>query len=593
MLPRLFLLLSMFCAIASVHANEARDEPPAVDLQLRLKIPMRDGVHLNANLFRPHGQSGPLPVLFCLSPYVADSVQTIGSYFAQHGYVFVAVDSRGRNGSEGEFRSWTHEGRDGYDVVEWLARQPWSNGKVGAWGGSYLGFTQWTTLKELPPHLRTIVPTASVRPGLDFPMSGGIFYSYDTQWLTFVGGVALNEKLFGDSAYWRRKFGERYLANAPFRSLDRVVGNPSPIFQEYLRHPSFDAYWQALAPGPAQYAKIDLPILTITGHWDDDQVGALSYYGEHMKYASEAARAQHYLIVGPWDHIGTRRPQKELAGLKFGDASLVDIKQLHVDWYDWVLKDGKRPAFLQKRVAYYVTGEEAWKYADRVEDIASEKRSYYLSSNGSAANDVFRSGMLVRAVPADAAPDAYTYDPLDLRPGKAEMARGDVDNTLVDQTDAYDLYGAGVVYHSEALAEATELSGAPKASLWLSLDAPDTDFQVILQEVRPDGTAVFLSGSLLRARYGTSLSRATPAVPGEVKRYDFDRMGFVSRRLAQGSRLRFVLRAVNTIQFQKNYNSGGEVSDETAADARTVHVRIYHDAAHPSAIELPLVGTVG
>jgi len=180
------------------------------------------------------------------------------------------------------------------------------------------------------------------------------------------------------------------------------------------------------------------------------------------------------------------------------------------------------------------------------------------------------------------------YDPLDLRPGKVELARGDVDNGLVDQTDAFDLHGAGVVYHGEPFADAVELSGAPKASLWLALDAPDTDFQVFLQEVRADGTAVFLSGSMLRARYRESLSHPQPVVPGEVQRYDFDRMTFVSRRLAKGSRLRFVLRAVNSIQFEKNYNSGGDVADETAANARTVHVRVYHDAAHPSVLEVPL-----
>jgi putative CocE/NonD family hydrolase len=585
---RFAVLLVLFaCLAAPVHAEDAAT-PPSIDIQLRLRIPMRDGVRLNANLYRPHAQEAPLPVIFCLNPYIADLVQPIGSYFAQHGYVFVAVDSRGRNGSEGEFRSWTHEGRDGYDVVEWLAKQPWSNGKVGAWGGSYLGFTQWSTVKERPPHLLTIVPTASVRPGLDFPSSGGIHYSYDTQWITFVSGVALNEKLFGDSAYWRGKFGERYLDNAPFRSLDRIVGNPSPIFQEYLRHPSFDDYWRSLAPSAEQYAKLDLPILTITGHWDDDQIGAMSYYGEHMKYGSEAARAKHYLVIGPWDHVGTRRPQKELAGLKFADASVIDIKQLHVDWYDWVLKGGTRPKFLEQRVAYYVTGEEKWKYAARLEDVANERRSYFLASDGHAG-DVFHSGTLASSAPAEAAPDGYVYDPLDLRPGKVELARGDVDNGLVDQTDAFDLYGAGVVYHGEPFADAVELSGAPRASLWLALDAPDTDFQVFLQEVRADGTAVFLSGSMLRARYRESLSHPQPVVPGEVQRYDFDRMTFVSRRLAKGSRLRFVLRAVNSIQFEKNYNSGGDVADETAADARTVHVRVYHDAAHPSALEVPLV----
>jgi putative CocE/NonD family hydrolase len=585
---RLFLLSMTLCAGLPVCASAMADEASSVDIQLRIKIPMRDGVRLNANVFRPHGQSGPLPVLFSLNPYIADGVQSIGTYFAQHGYVFVVVDSRGRDGSEGIFRSWTHEAHDGYDAVEWLAKQPWSNGRIGGWGGSYLGFSQWSTLKEMPPHLQTIVPTAAVRPGVDFPMAGGIFYSYDAQWLTFVSGVALNDKIFGDSAFWRSKFGERYLQNAPFRSLDRIVGNASSIFQEYLQHPGFDSYWQSMAPNPAQYAQINVPILTITGHWDDDQIGAMSYYREHMRYGNEAARTRHYLVIGPWDHSGTRRPQKELAGLKFADASMIDIKQLHVQWYDWILKDGKKPDFLKQRVAYYVTGEEAWKYAERIEDTANEQRSYYLSSTGAAANDVFHSGVLSVAPPADEQPDRYTYDPLDVRPGQVELQRGDVDNNLVDQTDALNLFGAGVVYHSELLPEALELSGAPKASLWLSMDVPDTDLQVMIHEIRPDGSAVLLSSSMLRARFRESLASAQAVPSGQILRYDFDRLPFVSRRLAQGSRLRMVLRAVNSIQFEKNYNSGGDVADETAKSAHAAHVLVYHDAAHPSAIELPL-----
>ncbi|MFC4819303.1 CocE/NonD family hydrolase [Dokdonella ginsengisoli] len=579
----------LLCAACVATAAEKVPDASKIDVQLRLQIPMRDGVRLNANLYRPHAQAGKLPVLFCLNPYTADLIHPIGSYFAEHGYVFVAIDSRGRNGSGGVFRSWTHEARDGYDAVEWLARQPWSNGKVGMWGGSYLGFTQWTTLKEAPPHLRTIVPTASVRPGIDFPLTGGIFYSYDVQWLTFVSGVASNGALFGDAAFWRGKFAERYFGHAAFRTLDRIVGNPSEIFQDYLRHPSYDEHWQALAPNAAQYAAIDLPILTITGHWDDDQLGAMSYYREHMRHGSDAARAQHYLVIGPWDHSGTRRPQKELGGLKFGDASLLDVKQLHVQWYDWILKDGKKPDFLKQRVAYYVTGEEAWKYAGRLEDIAGP-RSYYLSSDGGKAGEVFASGALVASPPDDQPPDVYVDDPLDVRPGRLELERGDVDATmLVDQTDAMNLRGAGVVYHGQALPEAVELSGTPKATLWISLDVPDVDFQATLHEIRPDGSAVALSSMMLRARYRESLAKAARIPPGEVLRYDFDRFNFVSRRLAQGSRLRLVVRAVNSLQFQKNYHSGGDVSDETAADARTAHVRIYHDREHPSAIELPLV----
>lgn len=590
---RIISFLTALCVTTPALAEERPEDAPPVDIDHGVKIPMRDRVQLHATVYRPHGQRERLPVIMLLTPYVGDHAHDTAMFFAQHGYVFVSVDSRGRNGSGGVFRSWSHEAHDGYDAVEWLAKQPWSNGKIGGWGGSYTGFTQWSTLKEAPPHLRTIVPTASVRPGIDFPQWGGVSYSYAAQWLTYVTGVASNGKVFEDNAFWYSKYAERYRENSPFRTLDRVVGNPSSIFQEYMQHPSYDAYWQAMAPNANQYSKIDIPILTITGYWDDDQTGAMSYYREHMQFGRPDVRARHYLVVGPWDHSGTRRPKKELEGVKFGDGAVVDMKKLHLAWYDWTLKGGKQPEFLKKRVAYYVTGEDTWKYADRVENVATDPRMFYLSSTNGIANDVFHSGAL-RATPPSGAnserADGYTYDPLDQRPGQAEIRRGIVEDVgLVDQTSALELYGAGLVYHSDPLPEDMELSGVPRASLSISMDVPDTDFELTLHEIKPDGSAVLLSSTHLRARYRESPSKEKPVPVGQIVRYYFDGFRFISRRLARGSRLRLVVSAINSIQWQKNYNSGGVVADETAKSARTAHVFLHHDAAHPSAIELPFV----
>jgi len=590
---RIFSFFTALFVTAPAFAEDRPEDAPPVDIDHGVKIPMRDRVQLHGTVYRPHGQKERLPVIIFLTPYVGDGVHDTAMYFAQHGYVFAAVDSRGRNGSGGVFRSFSHEGRDGYDAVEWLAKQPWSNGKVGGWGGSYTGFTQWTTLKEAPPHLRTIVPTAPVRPGFDFPQWGGISGQYTAQWLTYVTGVALNAKIFADEAFWRSKHAERYRDNSAFRAFDRLVGNPSSIFQEYQRHPSFDAYWQAMAPNANQYAGINIPILTITGHWDDDQPGAMSYYREHMQWGRPDVRARHYLVIGPWDHAGTRRPKKELEGLKFGDDAVVDMKKLHLAWYDWTLKGGKQPEFLKKRVAYYVTDEETWKYANRLEDIATDPRLYYLSSTNGTANDVFHSGSL-RSTPGSGASseraDGYTYDPLDQRPGQAALRRGIVEGILlVDQTNALELYGAGVVYHSDPLPEAVELSGTPRATLSLSMDVPDTDLSITLHEIKADGSAVFLSSTQLRARYRESRRKEKLVPLGQIVRYYFDGFTFVSRRLSRGSRLRLVVGAINSLESQKNYNSGGVVADETGKAARTAHVFLHHDAGHPSAIELPFV----
>ncbi|MGC2403754.1 MAG: CocE/NonD family hydrolase, partial [Acidobacteriaceae bacterium] len=317
-------LLIAFCLITHAQTSDRKsDAPNAVDLLWAVKVPMRDGVRLNATVYRPHEQKDPLPVIFELTPYISDSYHSRAYYFAQHGYVFAIVDVRGRGNSDGKFEPFLQEPHDGHDVVEWLARQPWSNGKVTMWGGSYAGFDQWMTLREAPEHLGTIVPVASAHAGVDFPMTKNIFGPYDMQWLTFTSGVTSNESLFGESSFWIAKFTELYLQHRPFKELDQIVGNPSPTFQMWVSHPAVDSVWQSLAISPEQYRAIHVPILTITGSYDGDQAGAMTYYRSHMKYGTETSKAQHYLIIGPWDHAGTRTPKKDVGGLTFGDASLL------------------------------------------------------------------------------------------------------------------------------------------------------------------------------------------------------------------------------------------------------------------------------
>lgn len=187
-----------------IRAQQQRAaEEPATDMHWAVKIPMRDGAKLNATIFASHGQKEPQPVIFTFTPYIGDSYTDRALYFAKHGYVYALVDVRGRGNSGGEFEPFANESRDGYDVVEWFAKQPYCNGKVTMWGGSYAGFDQWTVLKEFPPHLATIVPAAAAHPGVDFPFQYNIFGTYEMQWLTFTSGVTGNSNLFGSSSFWR------------------------------------------------------------------------------------------------------------------------------------------------------------------------------------------------------------------------------------------------------------------------------------------------------------------------------------------------------------------------------------------------------
>jgi putative CocE/NonD family hydrolase len=585
------------CCLAAVAA--AAQAPPAavvirstpgphdLDIDWGVKIPLRDGVRLSATVYRPRDVKTPVPVLLTLTPYVADTYHDRAAYFASHGYACALVDCRGRGNSEGTFEPFAREGRDGHDVVEWLARRGWCNGKVGMFGGSYSGFNQWATLKELPPHLATIVPTAAAHPGVDVPAPGGILRAYWVQWLTLVSGTTLQERLYRDDPYWIKRFHEAAVKHVPFRDLDVLAGNPSRPFRTWLKHRTADAYWDAMVPGPGQYAKMDVPILTITGHYDDDQFGALEYYQRQARYGPAKAFRKHYVILGPWDHAGTRAPAASVGGLGFGPLSLVDVNYLHKAWFDWTLKGGPRPPVLKSPVLYYVAGRERWQHATGLPVPGARPRRLYLGAPGGRADDAFHSGVLAASPPAREAPDSYTYDPLDVR--AAELEKEKIANFLTDQRFALNLYGSGLVYHGAPLERETEVAGRPRLVVWVALDVPDTDFQATVYEIKPDGTSVVLWQDVLRARYRESPTRAKLVRPGEVNRYEFTGFNFLARRLARGSRVRLVFGAANSIFLERNYNSGKEPSTETAGDARNAHVRVYHDADHPSCLELPVV----
>jgi putative CocE/NonD family hydrolase len=354
-----------------------------------------------------------------------------------------------------------------------------------------------------------------------------------------------------------------------------------------MKHPTPDAYYDAMVPSPEQYKRMSVPILTITGHYDGDQPGAFTFYTRHMKYGTPEAKANHYLIIGPWDHPGTRTPKADVGGLKFGPASVLDLNKLHTEWYDWAMKGGAKPEFLKKRVAYYVVGAEEWKYADGLDSISNAIKTLYLGSNGDAT-DLFRSGALTDGRPGSGvATDMWTYDPLDTRPGATEP--DDEPNSLTTERREMNLFGEGVIYHSESFMEAIEVAGFPKLTVWLKMDVPDTDLEADLYEILPEGGSVALTSASMRARYRESLREAKPVEAGKTEKYVFDNFTFFARRIAKGSRLRLVVRSINSPGAEKNYNSGGVVAAETGKDAKTAHITVVHDPEHPSAIELPVV----
>lgn len=575
-------------AMPPSHAAEPalRADSARIDMRWGVKIPMSDGISLGATLYLPKQQNGPAPCIFTLTPYVSQRYHGEGTYFAANGLPFLTIDVRGRGNSEGAFRPFDQDATDGPQIVEWLAKQPYCNGKVTMWGGSYAGFNQWQTAKELPPHLATIVPVASPHIGVEVPARNNIFFPYMMQWLNLTEGRAAQDKFFADSAYWSALWRDHFEKGAAFKDIEHAFGGEQKQMREWLAHPQIDAWQDSLTPTPEQYRAMRIPILTITGSYDADQPGALAYYRDYMRAASREQQGRHYLIIGPWDHSGTRGPEAEFGGLKFGPASLVDVRKLHVDWYRWTMSGGPKPEFLKDRVAYYVMGAEKWRYAPTLEAVTARTQPFYLdSTNG--ATQVMASGSLSDTAPGKGAPDSYIYDPRDTSSAALEEQVDWAGGSYTDQRLVLAGDGKQLVYHTPAFAADTEISGFFRLAAWIGIDQPDTDFNVTVYELTGDGQSIWLSDDVMRARYREGLRSAKLVATKDPLLYDFKSFTFTSRTIAKGSRLRLVIKPVNSINSEKNYNSGGVVADETMRDARSVTVRLFHDKTHPSALSIP------
>ena len=569
-------VLAIMVSASTPAAPWASSDPAKVRLLWNLRIPMRDGVTLSADAYLPSdadSQGNAAHPSYCVlsrTPYTADSLHERAVFFASHGVTFVSQDVRGRGNSDGVFDPFLQERMDGYDSVEWLAKQPWCHEHVAMWGGSYGGWTQWAAAGAVPPHLLAIVPVASPAAGADMPGIGMIGTTYILPWLVLTSGHALQAHLYADPAWWSERFRSWTEAGTSFRTLDERVGLPSALFESWTTHPDQDEYWQRYNPAAADYSRMRMPVLTITGMYDDAQRGSIAHYRAQLA-ANPAAR--HWLIIGPWDHGGTRDPQLEFGGVRFAEASRVDLNQLHLDFYAYAANAAEVPLFLRERVTYYVAGAERWRYAASLGAVTAEQRPFYLDSHGQMGTD-FGSGM-----------DHYVWDPHDTRGSAAEAA---VDpSLLVNLATPHSV----LIYQTRPFDGDIELSGFFHLTAWLALDQPDTDFYLSARLMQNDGSTLLLANSLARARYRNGWARPQLVATNTAIRYDFSDFTFMSRLIRKGERIQLIVGPSSSNLVEKNYNTGGVIANTSMAEARTVTVKLLHDRAHPSALYLPIAST--
>jgi putative CocE/NonD family hydrolase len=597
--------LALALALAPVaSATNAPPTPrpevgPGYDIEMSRMIPMRDGVRLEAWLFKPAHLAGKAPAILELTQYAIDG----GSHqdfkaFVKRGYVFVQVEVRGR-GRSGGVKSGDlglQVGRDGYDAVEWIAHQPWSDGHVFMYGGSFVGMTQWHTAAQLPPNLSGIAPYVPIYPGWDVPNENGIPEAWSAVIMGYVSGRMLNDD-FIRSDYWRQKMLEHYARQEPFSTLDEDIGIAQDdwwmkdgrgrrlsFMKMWLDHVGDRSFNLAAQPTRAQIARMDFPVLTATGFFDDDQPGALHYYRRFLAYASPNEAARILLVIGPWGHLGTQHPQKVIEGLTLPDSAVLDMNELHAEWYDWVLGRGPRPALLRDRVTYYMMGANQWRYARSLAGASSGRNlALYLEDPAGTPKNIFHSGSLRLTRPAREPPAVILDDPRTLP--ELAVARYGADENLHSQFRAYE--NGALVFHSAPLARTVEVAGQMRLNLIVQSDAPDFDLWAQVQMVRPDGSAITLGEDIRRARFRDGFFKEELLHRGQVVTIPFH-FKWLAWRIPAGTRIRLVVMPLNSPYYQKNYNTGGRIGYEKPTDARVAHIELFHGGERASVLLMPL-----
>ena len=599
---KVLLIVAAVLNLAAAQRAVAAQVGPDYDIEMSRMIPMRDGVKLEAWIFKPSNLKGKAPAVLTLTQYEIDAMAQ-GRFFTRRGYVYVQVYVRGR-GRSGGVKSdnlGLQVGRDGYDVVEWMAAQPWSDGRVVMYGASFFGMTQWRTAAQHPPHLAAIAPYVSIYPGWDVPNMNGIPESFTAVIMGYTSGRSLNTNFIANPDYWRGKMLEQYAAYRPFGELDQAIGiaqddwwmkdshgQKLSFMKMWLDHVGDRAFNLAAEPTPHDFAQMPFPVLTATGFFDDDQQGALRYYRRHMAYASPEAASKHFLIIGPWDHVGTHKPTKEIMGLRIPDAAVIDMDKLRADWYDWVLGRGPRPDLIRDRVTYFMLGTDEWRYAKTLEAASSGKDlKLFLSAPEGTPKDVFHSGSLVPELPGAEPPALVISDPHEL----PELAVAKYAATEDLKSQFRDFEKRAIVFHSEPLTQDTEVAGQMRLTLVVQADAPDFDLWAQVMMILPDGSAVRLGEDIRRARFRNSPFKEELLKPSQIVEIPFE-FNWMARRIPAGARLRLTIAPLNSPDYQKNYNTGGRIGYERIEDARVAHIKIFHDTAHASHLDLPLAATV-
>lgn len=509
------------------------------DIQENVLIPTRSGVDLSAIIVRKKENHTPLPViLFYTTYYQGEGDAFFGKKSADREYVGVVVYARGIKTDLNNYAPYEHEGTDIYDVIDWISKQSWCDGRVGMYGGSYTGYSQWATVKKVHPALKTIVPQVAVMPGYDVPMENNVQMNLGLYWP--------HDNIYKKDPIRRSLPFEWFESGVAFKNMDSLAGYTNSVFQKWLSHPDYDAYWQTMVPTPEEYAALTIPVLTTTGYYDGSQIGALRYFREHYNHNK---KANHYLVIGPYDHWGgQRRAAKNLMGYAIDSVANINMMELAYDWLDYILKGKPKPEILKNKINYQVMGTNEWKHVASLQQINTDTLLFYLDE-----------GKLTDQKPGK---DTFQKQVIDFK-DRENLNNYFTPELIFDSLDRSN----GLVYRTLPFENDCSITGTFTGNLFATINKKDMDISLAFYELMPDGNYFFLTRYVGRASYAKDNRYRQLLQPDQKESIPFDNTRFVSKKINKGSRL-VVLLNINKHPFEIiNYGSGKPVVEETLEDA--------------------------
>lgn len=586
----LIFLIFLFCGTHLLGGGMAQaqqtssaatvpDAPIKTQRDFNVMIPMRDGTRLAADIHRPD-RPGKFPVIVARTPYGKYSKGSYeqAEYFARRGFVYVNQDVRGRFDSEGEFQVLVNEGHDGYDTIEWLARQSWSNGNVGTFGGSYSAWDQFLAAEEQPPHLRTMVVQSTPPDIFLTAWWNGAFEINELFWCALVDG-RINQEL---SMY----ADPEIQLHLPVINMDEALGRRlDKTFRAWAEHDTFDEFWRKQSY-QSRLSLVRVPVLHVDGWYDHRDVSAtLENYNTLASSAASPSGRNQRVIIGPWWH--GHYDEQKLGDIDFGPEAAIDRTKLYLKWYDCYLEHKNCDEVTkQAPVKIFVMGVNQWKDEQKWPPQRARMVPYYFHSKGHA-NTRTGDGVLGTSPPAAEPADQYSYDPHD----PPALATEPNDSLAADQRKPESRNDI-LVFTSEPLDAPLQVCGHITVKLWSSSSALDTDWVARLIDVHPDGFAQRMTDTIVRANYQgsspypRSRTEFAALAPGKIREYTLD-LWDLANVFMTGHRIRVEITSGFMPLFSRNLNTGQ--NNLTTVEMKTAEQKIYHDEAHPSQILLPVV----